>query len=49
MQIEEEDVTNAAYGSDTSFFAGDAVSEPVVIRTRESLNIFIYFKYLFAN
>ncbi len=31
LQIEEDDVTNAAYGSDGSFFASDTVSVPGII------------------
>ena len=32
LQIEEDDVTNAAYGSDSSFFASDTVSVIVVMK-----------------
>lgn len=38
LQIEEDDVTNAAYGSDGSFFANDTVSVPMIILIWQNLD-----------
>lgn len=38
LQIEEDDVTNAAYGSDGSFFANDTVSVPVIVLIQQNVN-----------